>query len=117
MVLLEDCFDDQRQRIMHNGKTLIRRIQKGVDVGLVMHMVDSHRRKRWKNLVLAASDADFAEPVQRLVKFDDVTLSILGIPKKVSQTLRPYTSGGVIDLRQIKDRIERRDAAVLRPSS
>lgn len=110
----EDCYDEQRQRIMHNGSPVKRRIQKGVDVGLVTHMLDSHRRKRWKHLVLAASDADFAEPVQRLVELDDVTLTILGIPEKVSHTLRPYASGGFIDLRQIKDRIERKDAAVLR---
>jgi uncharacterized LabA/DUF88 family protein len=92
-----------------------RRIQKGVDVGLVTHMLDSHRRKRWTHLVLAASDADFAEPVQRLVELDGVTLTLLGIPERVSHTLRPYASDA-IDLREMKDRIERRDAMVLRPT-
>jgi uncharacterized LabA/DUF88 family protein len=110
----EECYDENHQRITdRNGVTVKRRIQKGVDVGLVTHMLDSHRRKGWSHLVLAASDADFAEPVQRLVEMDGVTLTLLGIAERVSHTLRPYASE-IIDLRLIKDQTERKDAAVLR---
>jgi uncharacterized LabA/DUF88 family protein len=112
----EECFDANHKRITDaNGMPVKRRIQKGVDVGLVTHMLDSYRRKQWTRLVLAAADQDFAEPVQRLVESDCVTLTLLGIPERASHTLRPYATDA-IDLREIKDRIERRDATVLRPT-
>lgn len=113
----EDVYDENHKRITDaNGMPVKRRIQKGVDVGLATHMLDSHRRKQWTHLVLAAADADFAEPVQRLVELDGVTLTILGVPERVSHTLRPYASDA-IDLRQVKDRIERRDPTMLRPTA
>ena len=113
----EDCYDAKHERITDaNGFPIKRRIQKGVDVGLVTYMLDSHRRAAWPHLVLAAADADFAEPVQRLVEQDGVTLTLLGIPEKVSHKLRPYASG-VIDLREIQGRIERPGPTDLRQSA
>jgi uncharacterized LabA/DUF88 family protein len=104
----EDCFDANRERLVdRNGHPVKRRIQKGVDVGLATNMLESQRRKGWSHLVLAAADADFAEPVQRLVELDGVALTLLGIPERISHTLRPYAAD-VIDLRAICDRIERR---------
>lgn len=113
----EDCFDANHERIVdRNGQPVKRRIQKGVDVGLVTYMLESYRHKRWSHLVLAAADADFAEPVQRLVEMDGVTLTLLGIPERVSHALRPYASGA-IDLREACDRIKRAEVQPLRSSA
>lgn len=113
----EDVCDENRAKIFDtNGKPVKRRIQKGVDVGLVTHMLDSYKRKQWSQLVLAASDADFAEPVQRLVEMDGVALTLLGIPERVSHTLQPYASRA-IDLRRIKERTQVREATRLRPTA
>jgi uncharacterized LabA/DUF88 family protein len=113
----EDVYDENRAKIFDsNGKPVKRRIQKGVDVGLVTHMLDSYKRKQWSQLVLAASDADFAEPVQRLVEMDGVALTLLGIPERVSHTLQPYASRA-IDLRRIKDRTQVQEAMRLRPTA
>jgi uncharacterized LabA/DUF88 family protein len=102
----EDVYDERHQRIVDaKGLAVRRRIQKGVDVGLATYMLDSHRRCGWSRLVLAAADADFAEPVQRLVETWGVHFTILGIPEKASHTLRPYASD-CIDLRSIRGKIE-----------
>lgn len=103
----EDVFDDRRQRVLDkSGKPVRRRVQKGVDVGLAMGLVDSHQRCGWTQLVLASADADFAEPVQRLVERHGVRLTLLGIPERVSHALRPYAADA-IDLREIAPKVER----------
>jgi uncharacterized LabA/DUF88 family protein len=112
----EDVYDASHQRITDcNGVPVQRRIQKGVDVGLAMHMLESRRRRNWTHLVLAAADADFAEPVQRLVESDGVALTLLGLPGRVSHALRPYANDD-LDLRQIMHRIARGGTAMLRPT-
>ena len=56
----EDVYDANRQRITDShGMPVKRQIQKGVNVGLVTHMLVSYRRKGWRRLVLLAADADF----------------------------------------------------------
>lgn len=69
-----------------------KRVQKGVDVGLVMHMLDSHRRRGWDKLVLVAADADFAEPVQKLVEYHNVELTTLGNAARTSHAIVPYAA-------------------------
>jgi uncharacterized LabA/DUF88 family protein len=112
----EDVYDASNQRITdRNGLPVRRRMQKGVDVGLATHMLESRRRKQWTHLVLAAADADFAEPVQRLVESDGVALTLLGVPERVSHALRPYATDD-LDLRKIKDRIACSGTTMLRPT-
>lgn len=75
-------------------------------MGLATHLLDSHRRRHWSQLALVAADADFAEPVQRLVEIYDVALTLVGIPERTSHALRPYATH-FIDLRSIRSDIER----------
>jgi uncharacterized LabA/DUF88 family protein len=114
----EDVYDARRVRIVDtSGDPVKRRIQKGVDVGLATHMLESHRRRGWTKLVLAAADADFAEPVQRLVEIYGVELTILGIPEKASYALQPYATR-FIDLRKIVGSVQRQQlAAIGRPTT
>ena len=103
----EDVFDETHCRVVSAaGVPVRRRIQKGVDVGLATHLLDSHRRRHWSQLALVAADADFAEPVQRLVEIYDVALTLVGIPERTSHALRPYATH-FIDLRSIRSDIER----------
>lgn len=102
----QDVYDEERKQIFDgNGYPIKRRIQKGVDVGLATHMLESHRRRRWSTLVLAAADADFAEPVQRLVEIYAVELTLLGIRGRASHALCPY-SARTLDLHEIAASIE-----------
>ena len=59
-----------------SGELRQRRVQKGVDVGLALQLMKSHASRKWDRLVLAATDADFAEPIQRLFE-DGVQISFL----------------------------------------
>jgi uncharacterized LabA/DUF88 family protein len=88
----------------HTGVPVRRRIQKGVDVGLATRMIESHRLSGWNHLLLAASDADFAEPVQHLVETYGVRVTALGIPERISFALKPYITA-YYDLRKIADDI------------
>lgn len=73
-----------------SGNLLQRRVQKGVDVGLALQLIKSYELRRWDRLVLAATDADFAEPIQRLHDEHGVLVSFLVLPNKLSHALRPY---------------------------
>lgn len=64
--------------------------QKGVDVGLIFHMLRSHQNRKWTKLVLAAGDGDFHEPVQHLVEVENVELYLVGSLRSISGRLRPY---------------------------
>ena len=64
--------------------------QKGVDVGLVFHLVRSYHKRQWKKLALVAGDGDFHEPVQSLVEGENVDLYIVGSSNGISGELRPY---------------------------
>jgi uncharacterized LabA/DUF88 family protein len=110
----EPVYDEQYRPIMDpsTGRQAQRRIQKGVDVGLAMHMVDSHRRRGWDKLVLAASDADFAEPTQRLVEQHNVELTTLGLPERMSHAILPYAVKR-LDLRALAPSITRRSLQVV----
>lgn len=88
----------------YTGLPVRRRIQKGVDVGLATRMIESHRLSGWNHLQLAASDADFAEPVQHLVETYGVHVTVLGIPERISFALKPYITA-YYDLRSIADDI------------
>lgn len=88
------------------GTPATRRIQKGVDVGLAMHMIASYQRCKWNKLALVASDADFAEPVHRLVENYNVELTTVGIPGRTSHSLVPYASRR-LDLRVLAPSITR----------
>ncbi|MGB6519567.1 MAG: NYN domain-containing protein [Candidatus Cybelea sp.] len=104
----EDVFDELRRPICTPAGTPVRRrIQKGVDVGLATHLLDSHRRRRWAKLALIAGDADFAEPVQRLVEIYGVELTLIGDAKNTSYALRPYAAS-FIGLAAIRPAVERR---------
>lgn len=103
----ESVYDSNHQLIRDaTGAPIKQRRQKGVDVGLATKMLDSHRRRGWSKLVLAAADSDFAEPVQELVEVHNVDVSILGIAEKISNTLSAY-SVDMIDLRAIAERVKR----------
>jgi hypothetical protein len=67
-------------------------------------MIESHRLSGWNHLLLAASDADFAEPVQHLVETYGVRVTALGIPERISFALKPYITA-YYDLRKIADDI------------
>lgn len=101
---VRDEFDNMI--VGSNGAPIRRRIQKGVDLGLATYLLESHRRRRWSELVLVAGDADFAEPVQRLVEIEGVTLTLVGVPQRISHALRPYASD-FIDLRCSRGQLER----------
>ena len=88
------------------GMPATRRIQKGVDVGLAMHMLASYERCKWNKLALVASDADFAEPVHRLVENHNVELTLIGISGRTSHSLVPYASKR-LDLRDLAASITR----------
>ena len=104
----ESLYDKRRRPLIDpsTGRPAQRRIQKGVDVGLALQMLDSHQRGRWEKLVLVGSDADFAEPVQRLVEHHNVELITLGIPAGVSHAIVPYASQR-LDLAAFAPRITR----------
>lgn len=104
----EPVYGEGHQPIIdpRTGKQATRWTQKGVDVGLAIHMLESHRRKGWNRLVLAAADSDFAEPVQGLVEHDAVELTTLGLPEKTSHCILPYAARR-IDLREIAHLVER----------
>lgn len=104
----EPLFGQQRQPLLDpaTGRQAQRRIQKGVDVGLALHMMDSYHRCLWNRLVLVASDADFAEPVQRLVEHHNVELTTLGIPARTSHAIVPYAARR-LDLAELAPEISR----------
>jgi uncharacterized LabA/DUF88 family protein len=64
--------------------------QKGVDVGLVFHLMRSYAKRDWKKLFLFAGDGDFYEPIQHLVENENVFLVLVGTMQTMSQELRPY---------------------------
>lgn len=96
----EDIIDNNGAvvRDSRTGEPLRRLRQKGVDVGLALQMLQSHARCAWSRLVLIAGDADFTEPVQRLVEQHNVRVTLIGLPEKTSSLLRSYTESR-IDLR------------------
>jgi uncharacterized LabA/DUF88 family protein len=104
----ESLYDKQRRPLMDpsTGLPAQRRIQKGVDVGLALHMLDSSQRGRWRTLVLVGSDADFAEPIRRLVEHHNVDLVTLGIPAGLSHAIVPYASQR-LDIASLAPRISR----------
>jgi len=79
-----------------NGTVFELTTQKAVDVGLIFHLTRSYYRSKWTNLVLAAGDGDFHEPVQNLVENDGVKLWIVGSLSSISQDLRPY--GTIVEI-------------------
>ncbi len=64
--------------------------QKGVDVGLIFHMMRSFQVKHWDKLVLCGGDSDFQESVQYLVESEGVDLYLVGSMNSISSELRPY---------------------------
>jgi uncharacterized LabA/DUF88 family protein len=80
--------------------------QKGVDVGLVFHMMRSYSKQGWRKLFLAAGDGDFYEPVQHLVENENVALYLIGSLDSISEELRPYATQ-IIDLASIAKTIAR----------
>jgi uncharacterized LabA/DUF88 family protein len=80
--------------------------QKGVDVGLVFHLMRSFSKQGWKKLFLAAGDGDFHEPIQHLVENENVSLYLIGSLDSMSEELRPYATQ-IIDLASIAKSIAR----------
>jgi uncharacterized LabA/DUF88 family protein len=87
------------------GEQYIQIIQKGVDVGLAVHLMKSYHRRRWKTLFLAAGDGDFAEVVQYLVEDENVEMYLLGEARSTSSEIAQYARG-IIELSDIRERIE-----------
>jgi uncharacterized LabA/DUF88 family protein len=112
----EPLYDGERRPLIDptTQRQAQRKIQKGVDVGLVIHMLDSFHRRQWEKLVLVASDADFAEPIQRLVEHHNVELTTLGIPSRTSHAIVPYAMRR-LDLAELAPQITR-DVINLRAS-
>lgn len=73
--------------------------QKGVDVGLARTLERSRECDGWRNLALAAGDADFAELVADLVEQHQVHASLIGIERSISLAFRPYAER-IIDLNE-----------------
>ncbi len=72
------------------GVPYIQTQQKAVDVGLAYHLGRSFSNRKWDKLVLFAGDADFYEPVQHLVEFENVDLFLVGTLRKISEYLRGH---------------------------
>jgi uncharacterized LabA/DUF88 family protein len=84
--------------------------QKGVDVGLVFHLMRSHSKKSWTKLFLFAGDGDFHEPVQHLVEHENVSLVLVGTLATISQELRPYARE-IVEIDKVAAQIARARSA------
>jgi uncharacterized LabA/DUF88 family protein len=84
--------------------------QKGVDVGLVFHLMRSHSKKSWTKLFLFAGDSDFYEPVQHLVENENVFLMLVGTLATISQELRPYARE-IVEIDKVAAQIARARSA------
>lgn len=80
--------------------------QKAVDVGLATNLLRSHAKRGWRQLFLAAGDADFHEPIQHLVEHENVSLVLIGSDKTISAELQPYAQS-ILRLDEVADQIAR----------
>ena len=87
------------------GEQYVQVVQKGVDVGLAVHLMQSFHRRRWKTLFLAAGDGDFSEVVQYLVEDENVDVYLVGEEKSTSLEIAQYARG-IIELSDIRERVE-----------
>ena len=80
------------KKVIHQelGVPYIQTQQKAVDVGLAYHLGRSFSKRKWDKLVLFAGDADFHEPVQHLVEYENVDLYLVGTLGRISEYLRGY---------------------------
>ena len=79
-------------KVVHpeSGEPYLQTRQKAVDVGLAYHLGRSFSKRGWDKLVLFAGDADFHEPVQHLVEYDNVDLYLVGPLTRISEHLRGF---------------------------
>lgn len=99
----------------YSGTAYEQTTQKGVDVGLVFHMLRSYQNRKWDKLVLAAGDGDFYEPVQYLVEVENVELYLIGSLRSISERLRPYARA-ILEIDQEPSQISLRFAGCLERS-
>ncbi len=84
-------YQDGRAVINPRSGTHASRLrQKGVDVGRALQLLQSHKRRHWRNLLLIAGDADFEQVVQQLVERQSVKLTPLGSPESTAAALASY---------------------------
>lgn len=86
------------------GEQFVQMTQKGVDVGLALHLLKSFNRRRWSTLFLAAGDGDFSEVIEYLVEEENVDVYLIGAERSVSLELMQFVRG-IIDIPEIADRI------------
>ncbi len=86
------------------GEQYVQTTQKGVDVGLALHLLKSFNRRKWSTLSLAAGDGDFSEVIEYLVEDGNVDVYLIGAERAVSLELAQYVRG-VIDIPEIADKV------------
>ena len=84
------------------GEQYIQTTQKGVDVGLALHLLKSYKRRGWRTLFLAAGDGDFSEVIEYLVEEENVDVYLIGSERSTSLELTQYVRG-LIDIHEIAD--------------
>jgi uncharacterized LabA/DUF88 family protein len=86
------------------GEPYVQATQKGVDVGLALHLMKSFHRRHWRTLFLAAGDGDFSEVIEYLVEEENVDVYLIGAERSVSLELQQYVRG-IIDIAEIADQV------------
>jgi uncharacterized LabA/DUF88 family protein len=86
------------------GAPFVQATQKGVDVGLALHLIKSFHRRHWRTLFLAAGDGDFSEVIEYLVEEHGVDVYLIGAEGSVSVELQQYVRG-LIEIADIADEV------------